>query len=244
MFCIGNWKMNPTTAREAFRMGESIAEQVSSCPQVITVLCPPFPFLAHLSSLSIALGGQDCFLEQKGAYTGEVSPLMLKDQGCKYVILGHSERGESDEIVQKKIRAAVRSGLTPIICIGEEKPSSPKFLHKRLHSRLQDIPAAVLLKSLLVYEPVWAISTTKGGKPATQEAVALAISAFREFLVKETGEKVGSAIPILYGGSVDKKNIKVFLKAGAQGALVGGASLKPKEFAAIIAEMESHAQIV
>lgn len=243
MFCVGNWKMNPSTARDAFRLAEAIAEKTKVYTRVTTVLCPPFPFLAHLSSLSVTLGAQDCHTEQKGAFTGEVSPAMLKDQGCRYVVLGHSERGETDQMVKEKVRAAVRVGLVPIICVGEEKPGTPDVLQERLRLRLEGIPAQTLSKSIIVYEPVWAISTTKEGRGASEKDVSSALLLFHSFLEEEVGQRLGSAIPILYGGSVNEKNILSFLRAGAQGALVGGASLSPKEFGSIASSMQLYEHI-
>ena len=212
---IANWKMNPATAREAQELFEKVAEGVKGIDGAEIVICPPFVYIPDIvraaSSPALSVGGQDCFWEEKGAFTGEISPQMLKEAGCSHVILGHSERakylGETEDMVQKKVQAALAAGLKVILCIGENEETP------------QDAPNLIV-----VYEPEWAIST-EGGKAANAGRVAARVVQMRQTL---------KTSPILYGGSVDSLNIGAFLKeAGVQGVLVGSASLDAKEFITI-----------
>ncbi len=198
---VANWKMNPATLEEA----ELLFNQVKDTGAII---CPPFAYLSALK----ANGAQDCFWEDGGAYTGEISPLMLRNMRVKYVILGHSERRkhlkETNEIINKKIKAALRAGLKPILCID-------KIV------QLTNCPVDQLI---VAYEPLFAIGTGKPCSPERAQKMRLAI-----------GKVIGSAAPILYGGSVNSQNAKNYIcQAGFQGLLVGGASLKPKEFIDIV----------
>lgn len=207
---VANWKMNPKTVTEA----QELYGAVPRSSEVEIVICPPFVYLPALKG-EVAIGGQDCFWEGKGAYTGEVSPVMLKEMGCSYVILGHSERkkylGETEKMVQKKMKAALAAGLKVVLCVGEdeETPNDTDNL-------------------IVVYEPEWAISS-EGGESADPKVVASRIEKMRSTL---------KTTPILYGGSTNSENIKGFLEAGAQGALVGSASLDAKEFAALVANAQ------
>jgi triosephosphate isomerase len=197
---VANWKCNPKTIRGA----KLLFRQVKNTRAII---CPPFVYLATLG----ANGSQDCFWEERGAYTGEISPAMLKDLGVKYVILGHSERRkyqkETNEMIEKKTAAALRVGLKPILCIDKISQLPKKF------------------KNIIVaYEPLFAIGTGKACSPDRARKMRLAIKKI-----------VGPQTPILYGGSVNGQNALSYIKeAGFQGLLVGGASLKPKEFVDIV----------
>lgn len=196
---VANWKMNPATLEEA----KAIYDQVKDLGAVI---CPPFIYLSALK----ANGAQDCFWEEKGAYTGEISPQMLKDLRVEYVILGHSERRkyqrETDEVVEKKLKAALISGLKPILCI----------------DKVSQLPKDVNDGFVVAYEPLFAIGTGKACPPETAEKMRLAIKA-----------KVN--VPVLYGGSVNSQNARDYIKvAHFDGLLVGGASLKPAEFIDIV----------
>lgn len=198
---VANWKMNPLTLEEA----KNIFNQVEKTSAVI---CPPFIYLSVLK----ANGAQDCFYEEKGAYTGEISPRMLKNLGVEYVILGHSERRkyqkETNEVVEKKFKAVLAAGLKPILCI----------------DRISQLPKDIKQGFIVAYEPLFAIGTGRACPPERAEKMRIAI---RKFL--------GKNIPVLYGGSVNFKNARDYLKkAGFDGLLVGGASLKPKEFIDII----------
>lgn len=219
---IANWKCNPKTLAEAKELFDGVKKGVKSIKSIETVICPPFVWLSKLKGLK--LGGQNCHCEECGPYTGEISPLMLKDLKCKYVIIGHSERRmhlqESDEMINKKIKAAIAAGLIPILCIGEKKgEDSNQIIEQQLSIDLLDIPKPDLKKIIIAYEPIWAISTS-GGEICSKEQAKIAL----EFIKSKFHGK------IIYGGSVDSKIINDYLEVGYGGALVGGASLKPEEF--------------
>jgi len=239
----GNWKMYKT-AREATDTVRSLGEQVAGVTGVEVVVCPPFTALpsavAAASGSRIAVGAQDCYWEKEGAYTGEISVAMLAELGCRYVIVGHSERrqyfGETDATVDKKIGAVLHQGLTCIGCLGEtlqERESGQTFavLERQVRGGFARHLSASHL--VIAYEPVWAIGTGKTATPAqAQEA-----HAFLRGLVKEVaGPGVASAIRILYGGSVKPDNIAALMaQPDVDGGLVGGASLEAGSFAKIVA---------
>jgi triosephosphate isomerase len=204
------------------------------------VVCPPFTSLAAIKGLiegsSIKLGAQNMYFEEKGAYTGEISPLMLAEL-CEFVIIGHSERrhyfGESGEVIDKKIKAALKVGLKPIFCIGEtleenEAGKTEEVLIKQLGS-----PSARIFSGLiLAYEPVWAIGT---GRAASGKQANDTIGFIRQFISKQHGREIAQGLRILYGGSVNSANIAEFInQPEIDGALVGGASIKPDEFLGIV----------
>ena len=209
------------------------------------VVCPPFTLLAYLADAletsNIALGAQDCYWQDEGAFTGEVSPMMLKDAGCQYVIIGHSERrqffAETNETVNKKIKAVLTQGLTPIMCVGEmlaerEKGETFKVLEAHVAGGLKDISAEDLLKIVIAYEPVWAIGT---GKTATPAQAQEAHKYIRDLLVKLYNRETADSVRIQYGGSVKPDNITELMKQpDVDGALVGGASLTAASFAEIV----------
>lgn len=214
-YIIANLKMNPDSVKKAEKYFKFLDKRIRTKNKVI--VCVPFVFL-NFKVKKFNLGAQDCFWEDKGPYTGEISPLMLKDLGVKYVIIGHSERralGEAEEIIERKLRAALKVGLTPILCIGEKKGESAKeIIDKQLKP----------LKGLIIaYEPVWAISTSGGGFCSPEKAKEI-----MEYIRTKTDNLV------IYGGSVDSSDIHSYLKVGFDGALVGGASLDPKEFIKIV----------
>lgn len=235
-----NWKMNKTT-EETRDFIIQFTPMVSGIEGVEVLIAPPFTSLAvaakFLKGFGIKLGAQNVFYEKSGAYTGEISPLMLKDCGCDYVIVGHSERRqyfhETDEIINKKLRAAQEAGLSVILCIGEtlmEREEGKTFdvLRNQLISGLKDIRPETLV---IAYEPVWAIGT---GKTATAEQIAEAHGFIRSTLRELFNEK-SEHIRIQYGGSVNAENAPTILNIeNVDGALVGGASLKPDSFAKII----------
>jgi len=210
--------MNPQNLQGAKLLFDSVANGIKNLKNVEIVICPPFLYILNLKSqiLNLKLGAQDCFWEEKGAFTGEVSPKMLKDLGwCDYVILGHSERRkylkETDEMINKKIKAALKSDLTPILCI--ENIS-------QLKKRTKDLLRKEQKKLIIAYEPVFAIGT---GKPCTPEKAKEMKTAIKKIIDKD--------IPIIYGGSVNSQNVTDYIKmAGFQGLLVGGASLDSEEF--------------
>ena len=230
----GNWKMNGLLAEGSVLARDLVRLAAASAPPAALLVCPPATLLLALSELfagsGIALGGQDCHAAEKGAYTGDISAPMLKDLGCRYVILGHSERrqghGETDETVRGKIAAAWKAGLLPILCVGErrEEREAGRALEVVQKSIAGSLPAGALPGSLVVaYEPLWAIGT---GLVPREEDITLMHAAIRPFLPAST--------PILYGGSVSPKNAPLILAlAEVDGALVGGASLKAADFMAI-----------
>jgi len=234
---VANWKMNPGSSKEAWDLAEAVKRGVAEIRDVKVVLCPPFVYLSALieggSAFAqgfggLAFGSQDCFWEDQGAFTGEVSPSMLRELGCSYVILGHSERknylGESFEMINKKIKAALAAGLIPVVCIGEK-------LEQEMREVLKAVTPEQARKLVLVYEPEWAISTNKGAAPARPEDCGRAIA----LMAKVAQEMFGDIqIPILYGGSTNSENIKGFIESGAQGALVGSASLDAQEFIELV----------
>jgi triosephosphate isomerase len=240
----GNWKLYKTT-KEALELVNSLAELVKQTKGVEIIVAPVYTVLKDVSRAlegsRIHLAGQDCFWEEEGAYTGEVSPKMLGDAGCSHVIIGHSERrqyfGETDEFVNRKIRAALQANLTVLFCIGEtleEREADKTFvvLKKQVSGGLAGITKHQLGRIIIAYEPVWAIGT---GRTATESQAQDAHSFIREFLSGLYDKESAEAIRILYGGSVKPENIKGLMsRPDIDGALVGGASLKPESFAAIV----------
>lgn len=239
-FIAANWKMNKTVGETESFLNEFIP-LVQDANDVDIVIAPPFTAIYTASTLlkntNIQLSAQDIFYEDKGAYTGEVSPVMLTDIGCKHAIIGHSERRqyfhETDEIVNKKLKAARKHELGAIFCIGEslqERESGKTFdvLKREIEEGLNDIPSDGIV---VAYEPIWAIGT---GKTATTEQAQEAHKYIREMLASLYGDKA-SEIRILYGGSVTPDNIDALMACSdVDGALVGGASLKADSFARIV----------
>ena len=240
-FVAANWKMN-TTAAEAERLVLEMLERLDSIEGVEKVLCPPFVSLVGLSmmlqSSSIRLGAQNMYFETKGAYTGEISPLMLREL-CEFVILGHSERRwyfkETDEMVNKKVEAALVNKLKPILCVGErleenEAGKTEDVVSGQLKGALKGIePVSDLV---IAYEPVWAIGT---GKAATGKQATATIQFIRDVVAKVWNRSIAEDLRILYGGSVTGANVAEFIShPEIDGALVGGASLKTEEFVSIV----------
>jgi triosephosphate isomerase len=240
-FVAGNWKMN-TTAAEAERLVLEMLERLDSIKGVEKVLCPPFVSLVGLNmmlqSSSIRLGAQNLYFESKGAYTGEISPLMLREL-CEFVILGHSERrwyfGEADEIVNKKVKAALANKLKPILCVGErleenEAGKTEDVINRQVRAALDGIEPVRDL--VIAYEPVWAIGT---GKAASGKQAAATIQFIRDVVSELWNENMAQDLRILYGGSVTSANVAEFISLPEiDGALVGGASLKADEFVGIV----------
>ncbi len=237
----GNWKMN-TTLSEATELVKPMRAELDQIDNVEKVICPPFISLTRVGELikgsSLKLGAQNVYFEEKGAYTGEISPLMLADQ-CEFVIIGHSERrqyfNETGEIVNKKIVAALRVGLKPILCIGErleenEAGRTEEVVTEQLRSSLAEI--AYLNGLVIAYEPVWAIGT---GRAATGEQANETIGLIRRNIAKLYDKETAQNMRILYGGSVTAANTAEFInQPEIDGALVGGASLKASEFSSIV----------
>ncbi len=241
----GNWKMN-MTATQARELASKLIPLVASVKDRDIVLAPAFTSLQTVAEAinkgtNLALAAQNLFWEDKGAFTGEISAGMLLDLGCKYVIIGHSERrqyfGETDETVNKKIRQALNKGLLPIVCVGEllserEAGKANNVIERQLSGAFKSVAAAEMQKLVVAYEPVWAIGT---GKTATPDQ-ANEIHAFIRSKVKAMySAEVAEALRIQYGGSVTPDNVsQLMAKPDIDGALVGGASLKPESFAALV----------
>ncbi|MBI1984738.1 MAG: triose-phosphate isomerase [Candidatus Wildermuthbacteria bacterium] len=232
---IANWKMNPSNSKEAFDLALSVQNELKGL-NIEVVLCPPFVYVPQLlPSLNVFIGAQDCFWEQEGPYTGEISPAMLKNLGCSHVILGHSERRrnlkETAEMVQSKAKACLEIGLIPVVCIGQSA-------EKEFQDMLQAFDAQEISKIVFAYEPEWAISTQKGAKSEDPEHARTIMEGMKEALASAFGKETAEKTRIIYGGSVNQENIGKFLKVGFQGALVGAASLDNKGFVALAKKAE------
>lgn len=239
----GNWKMNGLLA-DGVDLAKAIADDVKKLGKAECefLVCPPFTLLTSvkkaLRGAKVALGAQDCHFNEKGAHTGDISAAMLKDLGCTYVLVGHSERradhGESNELINKKAAAANANGLKAVICIGETlaERDAGKTIDVCTKQILGSVPdAATSSDTVIAYEPVWAIGT---GKTPTSADVQEVHAAIRKVLAKKLGKANANKMRILYGGSVKPSNAKEFLSLpDVDGALIGGASLKVEDFMAI-----------
>ena len=239
----GNWKMNKLP-NETITFFEELAPLVESTKNEV-IICAPYTdlFYAILSAqnTNIKIGAQNMHWEENGAYTGEVSPQMLKSIGVEYVIIGHSERrqyfAETDETVNKKVKAAHNVGLKPIVCVGEtlsqrESGKAKEIVTNQIKSGLKDLTKNEIMSTIVAYEPIWAIGT---GKTATKEDANETIKWIREELENIYGRENADKVIIQYGGSVKSENAKeLFEMSDIDGGLVGGASLKPDEFAKIV----------
>jgi triosephosphate isomerase len=240
----GNWKMNKTTA-EARDLATKLIPLVADSKDREIVLAPAFTALQSVSDIikgtNISLSAQNLFWEDKGAFTGEISAEMLLDLGCKYVIIGHSERrqyfGETDETVNKKIRQALNKGLLPIVCVGEllserEAAKAHDVIDRQITGALKGVAASEMSKVVIAYEPVWAIGT---GKTATPDQANEIHAFIRQRIKSLYGVEVAEGLRIQYGGSVTPDNVSALMaRPDIDGALVGGASLKPESFAALV----------
>lgn len=237
-YIVGNWKMN-CNVFEAKKLAEEIVISLRSTDygNLEIVLCPPFTALESVAQIvkkqkvAVKMGAQNCHFLPCGAYTGEISSKMLKDF-CDYVIIGHSERrkyfDENDDLINKKIRAALEYGLKPIICVGEwKKGDSEKGILKQTKGAIKGLKEEQIKNLIFAYEPVWAISTSQDREDCDPS--------YANKIIKEIKKTVSQPILVLYGGSVDSSNISGFIKQEMiDGALVGGASIKAKEFIKII----------
>ncbi len=239
----GNWKMHKTIP-EARQLVQDLKAGVSGASGVEIIVAPVFTALSavadQLSGSPIKLAAQNVFWEEQGAFTGEIGPAMLKDAGCSHVIIGHSERrqyfGETDETVNKRIRAALAAGLTPIVCIGEtleerEAGNTMAVIERQLKGGLAGFPAQEISQMVIAYEPVWAIGT---GKTATPDQAQEVHAAVRKLVAEAADAPTAEGIRILYGGSVKPDNVDdLMAQPDIDGALVGGASLKADSFSRI-----------
>lgn len=245
-FLAGNWKMHKTIP-EAVEMVKALKEESPQLTDAELVVIPPYTMLSEVKKViegsTIQLGAQNIFWEEKGAFTGEVSPPMLKDAGCQYVTIGHSERrqyfGETNETVNKKIKAALAHELTPIMCIGEsleerEKENTMDKVETQINSGLEGLGKDEIRRIVIAYEPIWAIGTGVTATPSQAEEVH---SFIRKKLTEKYGNEIASYAIILYGGSVKPANTYSILKENnINGALVGGASLEADSFIQITKE--------
>jgi len=245
-FIAGNWKMHKIIP-EAVDLVKALNEESSELADAEIVVIPPSTTLSEVSKTlegsAIKIGAQNLYWEEKGAFTGEVSASMLKDAGCQYVVIGHSERrqyfGETDETVNKKIKAALAHGLIPIVCIGElleerEKGETINKVNSQINAGLEGLGKEQMSKIIIAYEPIWAIGTGLTATPTQAEEVH---SFIREKLTEKYGNETASCAIILYGGSVKPDNAFSLLKEqNINGALVGGASLEADSFIQIAKE--------
>lgn len=245
-FVAGNWKMYKTL-KAARELAEELGRLVAKSVPMDVAVCPPFPYLIAVKAATegtvIGLGAQNMWYEAEGAFTGEVSPRMLTDCGCTYVILGHSERrhtigkGEDDALINKKVHAAIEAGLTPILCIGEkleqrDAGQTKAVLTTQTEGGLANVTADKAAGVVIAYEPVWAIGT---GRNATPEQAQEAHRHVRDVLARLYNASTADAIRIQYGGSVKPSNaMELMAQPDVDGALVGGASLKAADFFEII----------
>ena len=239
----GNWKMN-MLPNEAIKFIEELAPKVKDCENEI-VLCIPYTdmFYALLTAqgTNIKIGAQNMHWEEQGAYTGEISAKMLKCIGVDYVIIGHSQRrqhfGENDDLVNKKLKLALKNGLKPIVCIGEtlkqkEEGKTIEVITNQIKTILDGLTEEEVINTIIAYEPIWAIGT---GKTATAEEANNNIKAIREKIAKIYGQTTANRVIIQYGGSLKASNAKeIFTMSDIDGGLVGGSSLNPDEFSKIV----------
>ena len=244
LLIAGNWKMNLTLSA-SLELAENLKKAAADVSSVDIAVCPPSVYIervaAALKDSNIGVGAQNVYFEKEGAFTGEISAGMLKDIGCQYVILGHSERrnilGESSELVNLKAQAALAAGLTPIVCVGEllkerKAGTTEQVVCRQFDGSFSGVSAEDMKKCVIAYEPVWAIGTGEVATPEQAEEVHVAL---RQMIEKKYGKDVAEAVRIQYGGSVNDKNAKEILaKPNVDGALVGGASLKVEPFMGIV----------
>ncbi len=243
-YFIANLKMNLLNEREVDRYFHDFGKYLKKVDLTgkIVVACPPFVWLEYMEDFEsvfqkVKLGAQNVFWKYRGAYTGEISPKMLKNLGVQYVIIGHSERrrwlNETDEMIGKKVKAALDLGLKVVLAVGEFKKNEPKSLIiNQTKKALSDVSRNRIKNLLIAYEPVWAIGT---GLSDTPQNAARSAEIIRQVVAQKFGKPIAKKLPILYGGSVTSKNAAKFINyEGIDGVLVGGASLKPKEFLKII----------
>ncbi|SDQ26691.1 triosephosphate isomerase [Virgibacillus subterraneus] len=240
----GNWKMNKILA-EANQFTDDVVKKVPSNDNVESIICAPFPFLSSLvektKGTKVKIGAQNMHFEEKGAFTGEVSPVMLKDLGVTHVVIGHSERrehfAETDETVNKKAHAAFKHGLTPIVCVGEtleqrEANETMKHIEKQVRKGLEGLSEEQVASTIVAYEPIWAIGT---GKTASSEDANEVCTHIRNVIKDAASEDTAEKVVIQYGGSVKPANIDELLtQSDIDGALVGGASLEAESFLALV----------
>lgn len=263
IYLIENWKMNPVSVKEAQKLAADVSSGIKriKCKKNLHIgVCPPHTYLASVGKYTgkhINLGAQNCYFEDRGAYTGEVSAKMLKDLGCKFVIVGHSERRryfkEDNEMINKKIKTILKNNMRPVLAIGEQSRESfdakgvwsgelDPAIKDQILGALKGIGAAKAKNILIAYEPLWAIGT--GHAASTDDVMSVRI--FIQKILKDMySASVMAAIPILYGGSTDPKNISSFLgDGGMNGVLIGGSSLKADTFLDMVAAVNNDGLLI
>ena len=241
---IANWKMAPQTSKEAKKIFERVKTKAKKIKGADIVIAPPEIYLSLFGpSGNLKIGAQDVSAFEQGAWTGEVSAKMLKNLGVSYVLIGHSERrelGESEEMIHEKMYQALSHGLRAVLCVGEKEKNReafPSLVREEIKSALKGIPRRLASRTIIAYEPVWAISSHSGGKADSPQNFFEMSIYIRRIVLDIWGKAAALKIPIIYGGSVNSKNAAGFLQAeGGSGLLVGRASLSPEEFNKILDE--------
>ncbi|MEA2112996.1 MAG: triose-phosphate isomerase [Patescibacteria group bacterium] len=237
---VANWKMNPTTFREAKAIFSNTKKQLKKTKGGEIIVCPPAVYISELKKISvgskISLGSQNCFSEEKGPWTGEISPEMLKTSGAKFVILGHSENrktGDSDELINRKVKLALKSGLNVILCVGELERDEDghyfRFLKKQILDDLEGVSKNYLKNTLIAYEPVWAVGV-KAKETITKKQLQEATIFIKKVLVDKYNVRDFKDVKILYGGSVNYKITEELRETDVDGFLVGRDSLNKEKF--------------
>jgi triosephosphate isomerase len=245
---VGNWKMNPTSIDEAKKITSSINKISDKLKNTNIVICPPFIYIPKLISSknanNVSYGVQNTFFEERGSFTGEISPVMLKEFGIKYSIIGHSERremGETDEIIAKKVAMNLEIGIHPILCIGEKERDSQgaylDILKSQIKNSLDKIPKKLISELIIAYEPVWAIGAKE---PMTTGVINEMVIFIKKVISDMYGQENGKNMPILYGGSVSFRNaLDIMENGGVNGLLVGRESVNPQGFVELLKVVDS-----
>jgi triosephosphate isomerase len=245
---VGNWKMNPTTLEEARRIYRSVKNTADKLNKIDTVICPPFVYLSTFLNKriqsSIKIGAQDTFFEENGSFTGEISPLMLKNLGITYVIVGHSEKrakGELDEIIAKKVQVLLEIGLHPILCVGEKERDTHgaylDILKTQIKNSLNKVAKKNIGKLIIAYEPVWAIGAKEAMSPTDIHEMSLFI---KKVLADIYGHDEALSTTVLYGGSVNFRNAgDIIIKGEVDGLLVGRESINSAGFTELLKVVDS-----
>ncbi len=245
---VGNWKMNPVTLEDAKRLYKSAKKISDKLTSVTVVACPPFVYISPLikskKESSVAIGAQDSYFEAQGSYTGEISPFMLRDLGVSYVIVGHSERrakGETDELISKKVNVLLEAGMNTILCVGEKERSENgthlDFLKEQIKNSLNKVSKKNISKLILAYEPVWAIGAKEAMSPENIYEMTIFV---RKVLSDIYGHDQAISTPVLYGGSVNFRNaLDIFVKGQVDGLLVGRESVNSDGFAELLKVADS-----
>lgn len=237
---VANWKMYPPTLREARKFFAVLEKKIKPAKNVELVVAPPFPYLILAKPKKYALGAQDVFWEKEGSFTGEVSGRMIKNIGARYVIIGHSERrtylGETGEMIQKKVKKALETGLNPILCVGEARRDGEGkffgFIRRQVEEVYRNLKKKEAGRVIIAYEPIWAIGSGKPAKPRDVSEAALFI---KKTIADIFGAHIGQKVRILYGGSVDASNARGYLtEPQIAGLLIGRESRLPQKFLKIV----------